>query len=110
MLNTRQIKTIHALIGNGRENAITSDDIANRLGIHARTNEPIRAAIRQLVESEGECIGSCSDGYYRIIDEEDLALTVENLKSRGRAVFTRAKHLEANYREIRNLKLGGVNA
>lgn len=91
------IEAVRSCLKHGRRNAVKSDEISQEVGIHSRTNEKIRCIIRYLVEYEGDCIGSCSSGFYFIDDLADLNLTVNNLKARGRSIFDRARILENNF-------------
>lgn len=105
IVDTKLIRAVRGCLRHGKSNAVKSDYIASVVGIHSRTNEKIRSIIRYLVEFEGDCIGSCSKGFYFIDDEDDLAYTVNNLKARAKAIFSRAKSLENNFAMERILDL-----
>jgi hypothetical protein len=89
----------------GKENSVKSDELAKAIGVTSRTNEFIREVIREMVEELGYCIGSCTEGFYIIDDEDDLKATANNLYSRAISMLNRKKILEKNFQHERNYVL-----
>ena len=73
----------------GKENAITSSEIAEQLGLDDKqvTNPATRELIRDTIEEEEIPVAAGSRGYYRIQDADELDEYLETL--RGREVWIR---------------------
>lgn len=83
----------------GKRNAITADEIFNQLtqqglSIFAgRTQEQIRASIRDLVTNQSSLIGSNSNGYYAIVSKQDALDAIANLQGRAGSISNRADEI-----------------
>jgi hypothetical protein len=79
----------------GRNNAIVSNDIRAALGLEwGRTEEATRELIRDMVIQLHTPIGSSNDGFFIIVDEEDLNVSIAHLNSRVRNTNLRIAALE----------------
>jgi hypothetical protein len=79
----------------GRQHAIISNDIREALGLEwGRTEEATRELIRDMVIDLKAPIGSSKNGYFIIIDEDDLNVSVAHLNSRVQKTIHRIEALE----------------
>lgn len=79
----------------GKDNAISSSELAKRLGVNDSTAWPkTRALIRDLVINEGVPIGSCNKGYYIITSEKEFNDVIRTLNSRIERTRERRDSLE----------------
>jgi len=83
-----------------RVNAITADDIFTQLTqqglpiFAGRTQEQIRASIRDLVINQSSLIGSGNTGYYAIVSKQDALDAISNLQGRADTISNRAGEIE----------------
>ena len=71
----------------GRENAITSSEIAEQLGItDGEANPATRELIRDTIEEEEIPVAAGSRGYYRIRDADELDEYLETLRGREEGI------------------------
>jgi hypothetical protein len=84
----------------GKSEAITSEEISNRLGgvDHLDSTPRTREAIRDLVVVEGMPIGACGDGYYLIETREELEECLSGLESRAMKILDRRAAINAAVR------------
>lgn len=79
----------------GRQNAIISDDIREALGLEwGRTEEATRELIRDMVIDLRLPIGSSTNGFFIIVNIEDLNVAVAHLNSRVEKTNLRIASLE----------------
>lgn len=76
---------ILGILNNGRNNPKTADHIVTELNLpFDRTNVSIRNEIKSLRRDFNQLVGSSNEGFFMIIDEEDLNTTLRHLESRVR--------------------------
>lgn len=75
----------------GRENAITSSELANQLDetTPRGTNPHVRKLIKRLLMYRNIPIASCNAGYFVVSDEDELNDYAENLANRAAEIQTR---------------------
>lgn len=67
----------------GRENAITTDRIADLLGLpRTRTNQKIRQVCTELRETMDRPVYSCNNGYYIAEEKADIDPYIDNMENR----------------------------
>ena len=82
----------------GRDDAITSSEIADRLGIPEMNGNPItRREIREIMLQTGEAIGASSEGYFMIETQKELHDYVAYLESRISGIEDRITLVERCY-------------
>jgi hypothetical protein len=85
----------------GKGHSVSARVIANATNLRLdRTDVKVRSIISALIE-DGQPIGSCSDGYYLIETEEELAEVVEQIQVRIRGMQWRIRTVRKNFREAR---------
>ncbi len=74
----------------GKDNAITSSEIAEKFDLDTHDSTPnTRAIIRHLVTKEGMPIAASGKGYYVIEDEEELEEYGQTLTNRADKIIER---------------------
>jgi hypothetical protein len=74
----------------GRANAITSDELADRLGWDDGNGNPeTRFAIRDLVEQTGLPVASCPQGYFVVETRRELKEYIGDLEQRKKGITAR---------------------
>jgi hypothetical protein len=83
-LSGRERAIAHVLFTHvGRENAVTSSDIASFLGIDESNGNPVtRGLIRDITVKTGVPIASCGEGYFVVADRPELRDYIANLNDR----------------------------
>lgn len=96
-----QREQLVAMLGTGREHAISANDLSYALNISTRE---VGAIVADLIE-DGYCIGSlCGErhGYFLVRDAEDLTAGVAHIVHRAAASFARVRALQRNYERMPN--------
>lgn len=90
-LSGRERAIAHVLFNHvGRENAVTSTDIASFLGIDESNGNPItRGHIRDINLKTGVPIGSCGEGYFVVADRPELRDYMADLNDRIEGIRAR---------------------
>jgi hypothetical protein len=84
----------------GIENAITVGELASMIGrkkYDGLTNPLTRANIKEIIYEMAVPIGSCSKGYFVIINDDEFANYIHNLKSRIRGIQQRIDFIKLAY-------------
>lgn len=82
----------------GRDNAITSGEIADELGITDGTANPTtRFAIRDLIQSTGLPIAGSPNGYFVIDSRQELRDYITRLEQRKAGIDARIHHVRNAY-------------
>lgn len=85
----------------GKDNAITSSELADKLGIiEDDTHQRTRQAILQCVEEYHLPLVASRKGYYLIEDENDLDAYIKTLDRRIAGIEKRKRLIKSNYRTV----------
>lgn len=99
MIKDRLLRILQA--HQGVENAITSKELSQALGIRDSAAQPVtRGLIRRMIESEGWPVGACSSGYFWITTKTELAEYLGELSGRMAGIMKRRLMVEENYRKF----------
>ena len=107
-MNEEQHRIAEYLSANavGYPNRKTSTEIRNNCFLESGgpTNEHIRDLIRDMILDHGFCIGSTNygNGYWIILNEEELNLSTDNLQKRANGVIRRKDALRTNWENKQN--------
>lgn len=95
-LTERHTKVLGALLGHrGKAQAIPTAALVKTTGIPERQ---VRELIRDLVEEQGELIGSCKEGFFRIDTDEEARECRRAFLVTARAALARATTFGASKR------------
>ncbi len=88
----------------GRSSAIKASNIAIRLGIPSEgsNSQNIRNEIKLLRIDSNILIGSSNQGYFMIVDQEDLNVTIRHLESRVSETNRLIECLQRNFQDQEN--------
>lgn len=93
---------IVAVIANhvGKENAITSKAIAEKVGVKDREGTPVtRGQIKDVLEKTRLPIGACNKGYFVLANDDEAREYLRNLEDRANAIDARARFVAQAYRQ-----------
>jgi len=96
---THTHRRILTLLPEGRQNAMTVQDMATELSYlpNHETVPAFREKIRDLIEL-GVPVGSCNEGYYIITSQNEFDEVAENLWERSRKILRRLRDLKNSWR------------